>query len=364
VIGPSLQAESDKLARSWMQHDAGMLRDYLVAGVEDPRLNVQSILSRHFLACELTGERFSALMQEEYRFVAAMNWLTDLAKRLGDAEELELVLYALRRGADNAEGIEIPGFIVQTFYALPAIAGSVTIPNYIESFLSGTRFVKGQATLHNPSLETFRKLWTKALKAEVPDPGAPRSRRKSAQTSFPQPSTINSQPISVLEPACGSANDYRFLRTYGLAGLVDYTGFDLCTKNIENARALFPGLSFTVGNVFEIASPDKAFDLCFAHDLFEHLSLEGIQAAVQEVCRVTRLGLCVGFFNMDEVRDHQVCPVDDYHWNLLSMARMRELFAACGFAARVVHIGTFLHQQIGCDQTHNPNAYTFLLRPA
>ena len=50
MIEPSLQEESDKLARSWMQHDAGMLRDYLVAGVEDPRLNVQSVLSRHFLS--------------------------------------------------------------------------------------------------------------------------------------------------------------------------------------------------------------------------------------------------------------------------------------------------------------------------
>jgi hypothetical protein len=45
-----------------MQHDAGMLRDYLVAGVEDPRLNLQSVLSRHFLARALTGERFRALM--------------------------------------------------------------------------------------------------------------------------------------------------------------------------------------------------------------------------------------------------------------------------------------------------------------
>ena len=155
---------------------------------------------------------------------------------------------------------------------------------------------------------------------------------------------------------------------YGLARLLRYTGFDLCAKNIENARALFPGVSFAVGNVFEIEAPDKAYDLCFVHDLFEHLSLEGMQAAVSEVCRVTRQGLCVGFFNMDEIRDHQVRPADEYHWNLLSMARMKELFAAHGFTARAVHIGTFLRQAIGCEQTHNRNAYTFLMhaseRPA
>ena len=66
MIQPSLQEESDKLTRSWMQHDAGMLRDYLVGGVEDPRLNVQSVLSRHFLTHTLTGERFGALMEQEY----------------------------------------------------------------------------------------------------------------------------------------------------------------------------------------------------------------------------------------------------------------------------------------------------------
>ena len=323
-----------------MRHDAGVLRGYLVAGVEDPRINLQSILSRHFIARALTGERFSALMEHEYRFAAAMDWLTELARRLGDAGEFELVLYALSHGADNAEGIEILSFVVQSFAALPATIGGLIIPNYIESFLSGTRLVKGHAKLHNPSLETFRKLWHKALTAEF---------------------TVR-KPLSVLEPACGSANDYRFLHFYGLARLVNYTGFDLCAKNIENARALFPGVSFAVGNVFEIAAPDKAFDLCFVHDLFEHLSLEGMQAAVREVCRVTRQGLCIGFFNMDEIRDHLVRPVEEYHWNLLSMARMRELFADCGFAAQVMHIGSFLGQQIGCEQTHNPNAYTFLLR--
>ena len=347
-----------------MQHDAVMLRDYLVAGVEDPRFNVQSILTRHFLTRALSGDRFSALMEQEYRFAAALSWLTGLAGRLGDTEELELVLYALRRGADNAEGIEIPGFIVETFTALPTVAGGFTIPNYVKSFLSGTQLVKGQARFHRPSLTTFRKLWSKALKAKIPARHPRSNRSKSAHPPGFQPSALNSQPLSVLEPACGSANDYRFLHAYGLGRLVRYTGFDLCAKNIENARALFPGVSFAVGNVFKIAAADRAFDLCFVHDLFEHLSPEGMQTAVKEVCRVTRQGLCVGFFNMDEIRDHQARPVDEYHWNLISMSRMKELFAGCGFAARVVHIGTFLRQQIGCEQTHNPNAYTFLLQRA
>ena len=346
---PSLRDESGKLARSWMRHEPGMLRDYLVAGVEDPRLNVQSILSRHFIARAFTAERFAALMEQEYRFAAAMNWLVALAGRLVDADELQVVRHALKRGADNAEGIEIPEFMVQTFAALPAVASDLSIPNYVESFLGGTEVGRGQAKLHQPSLDIFRNLWNQTLAPESP---------------LHQLSTLNPQLLSVLEPACGSANDYRFLCAYGLARLVNYTGFDLCRTNIENAHALCPAAVFAVGNVFEIPAPDKAFDLCFVHDLFEHLSLEGMETAVREICRVTRRGLCVGFFNMDEVRDHDVRPVEDYHWNLLSMARMRELFAACGFTSQVVHVATFLRQRIGCDRTHNPKAYTFLLRPA
>jgi hypothetical protein len=44
------------------------------------------------------------------------------------------------------------------------------------------------------------------------------------------------------------------------------------------------------------------------------------------------------------------------------MVRMAELFARQGFAAQVIHIGTFLRQHIGCDETHNANAYTFWMK--
>jgi SAM-dependent methyltransferase len=323
------------------------LRDYLVAGVEDPRINAQSVLSRHFLVDAIAAGRFGPLMEQEHRFAAVMNWLTALKRRPGDAEGLETVLYALRRGADNAEGIEIPLFVAETFAGLPAVKGDLTVPNYIEAFLSGTTVVAGQASLHEPSLDTFRDLWSEALGTEL-------RRRIVGGRRGPR--------VSVSEAACGSANDYRFLDAYGIAALIDYTGFDLCEKNIANARALFPGVRFEVGNVFGIVASDNAFDFSFVHDLFEHLSLEGMQTAVKELCRVTRRGLCVGFFNMDEIRDHQVKPVEEYHWNTLSMARMRGLFAECGFTAQVIHVGSFLRHRVGCEKTHNPNAYTFLLR--
>ena len=334
-----LQHETERLTRSWTKHQSAWLRDYLVAGVEDPRINLQSILSRHFLARELLGERFHLLMEEEYRFAAVMNWLLDLAKRPGSGEELAVVLHALQHRADNAEGLPIPQFVLRTFATLPLATVDYNIPNYVESFLTSTEWVNGQLRIPEPLLNTFCDLWQGLLSG-----------------------VTGTASCSVLEPACGSANDYRFLAACGLARLVHYTGFDLCAKNVENALALFPNTRFRVGNVFAIDTPEKSFDLCVVHDLFEHLSLEGLAEAVHEVCRVTRRGLCVGFFQMDERRDHVVRTMDEYHWNTLSLARVKELFAGHGFRAQAIHVGTFLREKIGCEFTHNANAYTLVLR--
>ena len=47
----------------------------LVQGVEDPRINVQSILTRHFLIEQLFGNRFAEVTEAELRFAVVMNWL-------------------------------------------------------------------------------------------------------------------------------------------------------------------------------------------------------------------------------------------------------------------------------------------------
>ena len=325
-----------------MRHDQAALRDYLVADVEDPRLNVPSLISRQFLVTALCGDRFQELMDAELQFAVAMNWLLAVGKQVSCAEELQAFLHGLQHRADDAEGIALPHYVSRIFAALPATANGLPVPNYLADFLSTARFDNGKLQLPEPCLNLFLSLWNQAL-AAVPRP-------------HPAP--------TVLEAACGSANDYRVWDACGLARLIDYTGFDLCEKNVLNARAMFPTARFETGNVFAIAAPDQSFDYLFAHDLFEHLSPEGLEAAVQEVCRVTRRGLCLGFFKADEIPGHLVRPVDDYHWNTLSVDRLRDSFAARGFVAQVVHIGSFLRWATGCDQTHNEHAYTFLLRAA
>jgi SAM-dependent methyltransferase len=321
-----------------MRHDAAWLRDYLIAGVEDPRLNVQSILSRHFIIRALFGESEGDWMRQEIGFAAVMNWLVAIAEQAGDGEVLHAVRHALRCRADNAEGVPIPRFVAQAFEQLPVTLAGIVVPNYVESFLAGTRFEQGRPVADRTSLETFQHFYSCWL------------------------SRLHAKRPTIIEPACGSANDYRFLDAYGLAPLLDYTGFDLCAKNIQNAKALFPGVRFEIGNAFKIEAPDQSFDLCLVQDLFEHLSLAGLQAAVNEVCRVTRLGICIGFFQMDEIGEHVLRPVEQYHWNLLSVTRMRQLFDSYGFTAQVLHVATFLRQTVGCGQTHNPNAYSFFLR--
>src|SRR5882724_2510343 len=163
IMDDSLKAESEKLSRSWQQHDAEWLRKYLVGSVEDPRTNLQSIFSRHFLIRALFEDRYVRLMQHEYRFATAMNWLTRLAGKACENEELGIVLRALRRGFDNAEGISLPAFLLQTFASLPVACDELTIPNYVESFLSGTKWVDGKPQFDEESLETFRQLWSQAL---------------------------------------------------------------------------------------------------------------------------------------------------------------------------------------------------------
>jgi hypothetical protein len=335
----SLKLESEKLARSWMQHEPAKLREYLVAGVEDPRINLQSILSRHFLVRSFFGEKFRELMEHECRFAAAMNWLTALAANR-EREELNVVFHALQLRADNAEGIEIPRFILNTFTSLPLSFGALEISNYIETILTERPRSASSGAEAAVALNTFQILWQQILAAEGSPPGP---------------------PLTVFEPACGSANDYRFLHSFGIARFLDYTGIDLCSKNIQNAEALFQDPHFEQGNVFEINAQDNAFELSFVHDLFEHLSTEGLQIALKELCRVTRRAICANFFQMDEIPEHVVRPTDEYHWNLLSMDQIKNLFAAHGFFGQIIQIKSFLGQEFGCDYTHNPNAYTFIL---
>lgn len=321
--------ETEGLVRSWSQYDRDTLRDYLVRDVEDPRINVQSILTRHFLIERLFGEQFADLMEHELRFGLVTNWLLKLLKKSVSASQLQAVLDGLLAGEDEAT--KVPRYISETFATL-------ALPNYICDLLNWAPVETTGVPIPEYLVSTFQTIWREVLEGE------------------------QAQRISVLEPACGSANDYRFIDAYGIARLLDYTGFDLCEKNVFNAKQMFPEARFKVDNALEISEEDKAFDYCFVHDLFEHLSIEAMEVAISEICRVTRQGLCIGFFNMHDGDEHIVRSIDDYHWNKLSVTKMKTIFERHASVVEVIHIGTFLLSQFGCGDAHNKGAYTFIIR--
>jgi len=325
------RGETDGLIRSWMRYDWETLRDYLVQDVEDPRINVQSILTRHFLIERLFGKRFATLMEQELRFGLVVNWLLKLLKTSVHVGQIHAVLDALLEARNNAEDVAIPQYVSETFSTL-------TLPNYVCDLFTWAPVETIDAPIPEYLMETFQKIWIEFLDSE---------RRR---------------PISVLEPACGSANDYRFIDAFGIGRFLNYTGFDLCEKNILNARRMFPDVCFQMGNVLEINAPDRIFDYCFVHDLFEHLSVEAMTIAISEICRVTRKEICIGFFNMYDGDQHAVKAINAYHWNKLSMGRTKTIFEQHASAVRVIHIDSFLLSRFGCGDTHNEGAYTFIIR--
>ena len=332
----ALRRETENLEHSWMQHDQGILRDYLVRDVEDPRINLQSILTRHYLLEKLFGNEFPVWKEREIQFCAVMNWLLYVVKQIQRPEKLQLTLYSLLEEEDIEE-VAVPDFVRETFGTLPLDWEGLQIPDYISDVLTWAPVESLTMGMAEYILSTFENLWRLVLNNQA----------------------IKS--VSVVEPACGSANDYRFLDAFGISRFLGYYGFDLCEKNIWNAQGMFPDIRFEVGNVLEISSSDNAFDFCIVNDLFEHLSIQAMESAIREICRVTLKGICIGFFNMFEGDQHVVQPVRDYHWNKLSRDRVRELFAPHARCVRWIHHDGFLSDRFGWRETHNKNAYTFFV---
>lgn len=59
--------------RTWGLGNPAMLDRYLVSGYQNPRINMQSILVRHFLVEQLFGGEFEPLADQEVRFAIELN---------------------------------------------------------------------------------------------------------------------------------------------------------------------------------------------------------------------------------------------------------------------------------------------------
>jgi ubiquinone/menaquinone biosynthesis C-methylase UbiE len=290
--GGRLALERAALRRSWAGRRADDLDEYLVSGYQNPRINAQSMLLRHFLVRKLFGAEFDPLMREELRFCV-------------DATE------AIRRRAAE----------------LGVTMGSYLDPAKRAAVQAASRAVADRE-------DTYERRWAEALAGRT------------------------AGPLRVLEFACGSANDYRFLHSYGIARFLDYTGVDLTSANIDNARARFPDVHFEVGNVLELSYPDRSYDYVVVSDLFEHLSLEAMEQAIDQASRLARRGVVFTFFSMADQPAHEVHPKGSYHWNVLSAPLVRRRLAADFDTVTSVHVHGFLRREFGYRHGYNKRAWT------
>lgn len=288
------------LERTWNARSAKMLDRYLVSGYQNPRINVQSILLRHFLTERAAGPVSQELMTGEIRQALELNEVLRLR-----AAEL---------------GVKM---------------GSYLNPSRQAAVLSVDEAIADREM-------TYVERWREAL-AQV-DPDRP--------------------PLRVIELACGSANDYRAFVECGLAPHLDYRGLDLTVKNIENARRRFPGVAFEVGDARDVQHPDGACDYLVASDVFEHLSLEGMERAIGEAMRLATRGVALTFFNMGESAEHEDRPTKLYHWNRLSRPRIEERLRGRFPSVRVVPISPWLREEYGYGHSYNPHAYSIFAETA
>lgn len=322
------EAEEENLKASWNELDEEYLDTYLVSGVEDPRINPQSILTRALMVDTLWPDEYSQLIDAELRFGAVMTWI---CRRIqSDIAPQELLSQMPIEGA-------CPEPIRQTFMWLRS--PDCPVPDYISLALSEP--CQGD-TLPEAALDVFCGMW----RAELDE-------------------REMNEPISVLEPGCGSANDYRAISSCGLARFINYAGYDIAPANIRNARERFPEVDFSVDSILDCDVEDDAYDYSFVHDVFEHLSLEAMEDALSEVLRTTRKEAWLHFFNAEEREEHLVRPTERYHRNLLSVPRLAESLEERGAEVDAIFLPELMEDKFGLGGSYyNQEAATLLIRPA
>jgi ubiquinone/menaquinone biosynthesis C-methylase UbiE len=318
--------ESSLLRHLWERQAAETLDTYLVSGVEDPRINLQSILTRALLCDALFPARFTRLIDDELRFGFVMTWLST---HLQLGIEKRSILAAITQNDRS----RCPAIVIDTFRMLQQ--DECLTDDYVTLALQEAED-HGSTSLASEAMDTFRKIWREQL--------AP----------------LSHGGCSLFEPACGSANDFRYLDSYGFTNFLNYTGIDIAPKNIANALARFPDLDFRVGDLLNNRFDDETFDYSFVHDLLEHLSIKAMEHALRELLRVTRREVWFHLFNAADGSQHEVRPVTAYHWNLLSIREITRVIAEVPAHAEVVSIAELGRRKFGFSRYYNRRAYTII----
>lgn len=320
--------EEHKLKECWDQYSCEHLDSYLIGGVEDPRINCQSILTRGLIADSLWPGEFGDLVNAEMQFGVVMTWLL---RKLCDGVSRQDLMDAVINGNEKV----VPQFVLKAYKE--GLRQDCIVADYFAdlqiSFVDDLKDV----VLSESSLNTFFSLWEFAL------------------------SERSCQPVSIIEAACGSANDFRFISRYGFAKHLRYSGFDIAGKNITNAKCRYPEEDFFVASIMDSGVGDESYDYMFVHDLFEHLSIEAMEKALEEVVRIIRKEAWLHFFNATDIDDHKVNQTSGYHWNTLSVDRVVRSLEKMNVSVDVISIPQMLEGKFGYQDYHNRQAVTMIV---
>ena len=116
----TLQKETELSKRSWQRHDNGRLSQYLIRNVEDPRVNLNSILSRHFLISEIFGPKVRLMRKEMIFGIRMTRMMLDLHER-GPGDSFHGVINIFQRKwrtRPNTLGFDGPMIPLQLAIAL------------------------------------------------------------------------------------------------------------------------------------------------------------------------------------------------------------------------------------------------------
>jgi SAM-dependent methyltransferase len=326
----SIELENERLKSSWDCFPSEHLAKYLGVEEQDQRINTHSILTRALLVDSLWPGEFDALIDEELRFGVVMTWLLQELKAGVDRWQLLAELEAA------APGAKLPGIVRETACWLQS--GGCPVPDYLGEALRFTEPDQPAWYLFEPALNTFRGIWASQLRRPV------------------------SEPVAVLEVACGSGNDYRAIRDCGLAEHIRYAGFDISWRNICNAREQFPEAGFFEASILNSGLPDDSFDYVFVHDLLGHLSPEGLELALAEIVRITRKEAWLHCYNVACIERHEVLPFFAYFRNRLSIPQLTGSLARLGATAEVWLLSEMLDRKFGYVPEYTATSGTLLVR--
>ncbi len=315
--------EGRRLGRHWDRIDPGELDRYLIQEVEHPAYNPQSVLLRAFMIDRLFPTEADRIIEEELYFSACACF-----GLLGHREGWFPTLY--RKVSSGSPDGELPFFLQSAMR--DRLGGRFDL---LELY---TQIAACLTVGFDDFASPFGPVWRGFLRDKV------------------------STKCRVLELGCGSANDYRFLDSFGVAAHLDYRGVDVSEPNVRNSIARFPSVDFAVGDVGALDADDGEFDTTFAFDLYEHLSAELLAAGLSESLRVTGDELWISLFNAADIPDHEICREGDYYWNLLSIPRLSEEMQKAGFLVEVVSVKNELEARFEDYRHYNDEAHIVIGR--